>query len=418
MRFLLTPVGSSGDVHPYVGIGRELRERGHDVSVLTAEPHRSVVESAGLEFVSVFSAAEYEAAIRHREIWHPTRSFRTVLEFIVKGLEPTWRELEARYEPGRTFVVGHPLGFAARAFEDKTGVAAATLQLAPSSLRTVHRTTVLPPATDISGWPLFAKRAVWWLIDRLQIDPLIAPPLNRWRAEHGLPPVRRIFRTWMNSPRRVLALFPEWFGPRQPDWPPQLEYVSFPLWDAAKTDTLDPELERFLQSGSAPVVATPGSANTQAAPFFAALAAALTQSGRRGLFLTGFPEQLPRELPGTIVTRRYAPLARVLPHAAVLVHHGGVGTMAQAFAAGTPQLVMPMAFDQPDNAMRAQRLGAARFLTPKRFTPRNVAAVLGELGGAPAAAAAARVRAELRGVDGIALACDVLERDAAAASVR
>jgi len=42
-----------------------------------------------------------------------------------------------------------------------------------------------------------------------------------------------------------------------------------------------------------------------------------------------------------------------------LLHHGGIGTTAQALRAGIPQIVMPKAFDQPDNAMRiaALRLG-------------------------------------------------------------
>ena len=37
-HFLLVPVGSHGDVHPFVGIGRALRERGHRVTMITAEP--------------------------------------------------------------------------------------------------------------------------------------------------------------------------------------------------------------------------------------------------------------------------------------------------------------------------------------------------------------------------------------------
>jgi UDP:flavonoid glycosyltransferase YjiC (YdhE family) len=33
MNFVMTPVGSSGDVHPFIGLGRALRSRGHDVVV-------------------------------------------------------------------------------------------------------------------------------------------------------------------------------------------------------------------------------------------------------------------------------------------------------------------------------------------------------------------------------------------------
>jgi UDP:flavonoid glycosyltransferase YjiC (YdhE family) len=415
MHFLLTPVGSGGDVHPYVGLGARLRTRGHEVTILSAEPHRAVAERMGLEFVSIFTDDEYHAATLNPDLWHPRRGFATVAKLMLAGLEPTWRELEARYEPGQTFVVGHPLGFGARAFEEKTGVPCATIHLAPSSLRSAYHVPAVPPGVDISGLPLWLKRAFWSLIDRTQIDPIITPTFDPWRAGHGLPPVRRIFDSWLNSPRRVITFFPEWFGPRQPDWPERLAYASFPLWDDPGGAPVDAGLDAFLRAGSPPVVATPGTANRHAAPFFAAMAEALRRLGRRGLFLTGFPEQLPADLPPTIIARRYAPLSAVLPQSAALAHHGGVGTLAQGLAAGTPQLIMPMGFDQPDNALRLTKLGVARWLTPAKFTASGVTAALRELlEGPEAARATVSCRDRLSGVDGLALACDLLERDAGA----
>ncbi len=63
----------------------------------------------------------------------------------------------------------------------------------------------------------------------------------------------------------------------------------------------------------------------------------------------------------------YVPFSKVLPRAAALVHHGGIGTTAQALAAGVPQLVVPFAHDQPDNAARVRRLGVGDFLLPRRY---------------------------------------------------
>jgi len=44
----------------------------------------------------------------------------------------------------------------------------------------------------------------------------------------------------------------------------------------------------------------------------------------------------------------------------MLVHHGGIGTSAQALTAGIPQLVVPFAHDQFDNAARLMRLGRSQ----------------------------------------------------------
>jgi rhamnosyltransferase subunit B len=59
-----------------------------------------------------------------------------------------------------------------------------------------------------------------------------------------------------------------------------------------------------------------------------------------------------------VVSLPYAPFAALLPHARLFVHHGGVGSMAEAFRAGVPQIVVPTAHDQPDNAAHLERLGA------------------------------------------------------------
>jgi UDP:flavonoid glycosyltransferase YjiC (YdhE family) len=73
------------------------------------------------------------------------------------------------------------------------------------------------------------------------------------------------------------------------------------------------------------------------------------------------------------------PHSLIFPHAEAVVHHGGVGTTAQALRAGKPQLITPFAGDQPDNAMRMCRLGVARQLAPNAYAPRKAAQALAAL---------------------------------------
>jgi UDP:flavonoid glycosyltransferase YjiC (YdhE family) len=75
----------------------------------------------------------------------------------------------------------------------------------------------------------------------------------------------------------------------------------------------------------------------------------------------------------------YAPFSELLPHCAALVHHGGIGTTAQGLACGVPQVVMPMAHDQPDNAARLTRLGVGAAIAPHRFNADTVAQALQSL---------------------------------------
>ena len=107
----------------------------------------------------------------------------------------------------------------------------------------------------------------------------------------------------------------------------------------------------------------------------------------------------------------YAPFSQLLPHAAVLVHHGGIGTTSQALAAGVAQLVMPMAHDQFDNAQRVRQLRVGDWLPRRRFTAARVAARLQHLLTDSGVAQATRaVASQLKQApDGCAAAADAIE---------
>ncbi len=80
--------------------------------------------------------------------------------------------------------------------------------------------------------------------------------------------------------------------------------------------------------------------------------------GRRSLILTQYPEQLPDLNPEKEMHLSYVPLHKLLPHIAAIVDHAGIGTVAQALAAGGAQLIVPMAYDQPNNAFHLEEVGS------------------------------------------------------------
>jgi UDP:flavonoid glycosyltransferase YjiC (YdhE family) len=73
------------------------------------------------------------------------------------------------------------------------------------------------------------------------------------------------------------------------------------------------------------------------------------------------------------------PFSQVLPRAAALVYHGGVGTCAQALQAGIPHLLQPMAHDQLDTLSRVRDLGVGDGLHPRQFKAKRIAAMLDRL---------------------------------------
>ena len=413
MHAILTPVGSAGDVLPFVMLGRELRRRGHRVTVMAVDVFRDVIGSAGLAFASAGSREEFEETTRNPELWDPRRGPRVVFREIVRHMRRGYAVLEQLYVPGDSLLVGHSLSVHTRVFEETHSAAAATVHLAPGVFRSDFRQAVLPSGQDISSWPIWAKRTLWWAIDRFAIDPLIVPELNAWRATLGVAPMSRIFKSWINSPQLVLGLFPEWFGTPQPDWPPQLRLTGFVLSDEIGRELSAPEqerLERFLNAGAPPVVFTPGSANQHAVEFFQAATEAAARAGRRALLVTPYREHLPATLPAEIGHFPYVPFSTLFPRVAAVVHHGGIGTSAQGLAAGVPQVVTPMGFDQPDNAARLKRLDVAEIVYPKAFRAPVVAAALNRvLSSEDTRVACQRIRGRMDPDAALRRACDLLE---------
>jgi UDP:flavonoid glycosyltransferase YjiC (YdhE family) len=174
---------------------------------------------------------------------------------------------------------------------------------------------------------------------------------------------------------------------------------------------LSEDLEAFLRYGSPPIVFTAGTAMAHGRRFFAESLEAAQRLGRRAILLTQYGEQLPGDLPPGVMAVDFVSLPKLLPRVAALVHHGGIGTTIQALSAGVPQLVVPMSFDQPDNAHRVEQLGVGRVLRPREYVGGRVAAVLGELLVDPRIAARCEEVARwCRAANGARVACDEIER--------
>jgi UDP:flavonoid glycosyltransferase YjiC (YdhE family) len=393
MNILLNPAGSSGDVLPFIRLGMALKARGHDVTVITMGRYEPLARHAGLAFVEWISPEAVRAVEDNPDLWHPTRG----LALAVRAMEPWYGQLhehiEARHIPGQTVVVAGSLNLAARLAHDRLGVPFATLLLQPAFLRSAYRSPVMPGLPTPDWAPRAWKRLVYFLSDALVLDRVAAPAVNAMRAELGLPAVRGVLGSWWLAPQRVIGLFPDWFGPPQPDWPAQVRLTGFPLYDGLGAEAVPDGLDEFLEQGEAPLVFTPGTMMRHPRPFFEAAVDACGWLGRRGLLLTRYRDQLPASLPTGVRHFDYVPLTRVLPRTAALVSHGGIGTLSQALAAGIPQLVMPLGFDQFDNAARLERLGVAATLLPKAFRGPAVAGQLARLLDSPAVAMACRAAA-------------------------
>jgi UDP:flavonoid glycosyltransferase YjiC (YdhE family) len=410
VHVLLIPIGSHGDVHPFVGLGQALLARGHRATLATNVHFEDLAKRVGLDFVAVGDEALFREVTEDPDLWHPVRGFRLVVKATLLAMRPIYELIASRYASDGTVVAAELTAYGARIAQEALGVPMVSVHNQPGVFRSATAVPAWPGYRMARRLPVWGRRLLYRVADATWVDPLLAPTINAFRAELGLPPVQRILN-WWNSSLCNLCLFPDWFGAPQSDWPAQnIVTTGFPLFDEGGQHPPDPEVERFLTACAPPVVFTAGSEMRHAHEFFEAAVDACRRLGRRGMLLSRHPEQVPESLPAEVRHFGYIPFSRLFPRVAAVVHHGGVGTAALALEAGLPQLVMPMAHDQPDNAERLERLGVSRTFSRHHVHGAELARLLDELLTSPEVAARCREAADrMHQGDPLGDACRVIE---------
>ncbi len=370
-KCILVTMGTSGDVNPFVGLGRALKERGHKVVLVTNPYFEKFILGAGLEFVPLGTAKEYIEGINNPDLWNPVKSNTVILNnVILPNISKVYEILESMRPDENTIIVSSSLALGARIAQEKLGIPLCTVYYSLYSLRSDREAIGF---TFPEKMPQFLIRGIFKLTDRLFIDRAICPKLNEVRARLKLAPVKvGTLSQWINSPQLVLCLFPEWLKPFQPGWPKQVVQTGFTYYDGTIDYNESKIVMQFIESGEPPIVFTPGTGVSNEDEFFKVAVESAQDLKKRALLCSKNCSQVPSKLPAGVMYADYVPFNLVLNKAALIVHHGGMGTMVQAMSAGIPQIIRPMAHDQFQNGSLVWKLGAGAVINRNQFTVRSL----------------------------------------------
>lgn len=421
-RIVFALFGSLGDLHPALAVALELRQRGHDARVATSAAYRAKVEALGLGFHAVRPDnrdADPEVMARNmRGLEAPHDYYFSVLR---ESFEDTRHAARAA-----DLIVGHPLALTVRSISELDGIPWVSLALSPITFFSCEDPPILVGAEGLAFLrrlprPLYrayfalVKRAIHGMGDRVRA----------FRAELGLGPGPDPLFEGLSSPHLGLALFSDVLAKPQRDWPARTVVTGFCFHDRDEGGAPPSELTRFLDAGPPPIVFSLGTAvASNPGSFYAEAAEAARILGRRAVLVTGrAPANRPASLPECVIAVDYARFSELFPRALAVVHPGGIGTIALALRAGRPMLMVPHAFDQPDNADRAARAGLGRVVSRRRATAANLARELAALlDDRRVAEGVAKAGEQVRSENGVRAAADAIEAllagkpDAAAAS--
>ncbi|MDB9313694.1 glycosyltransferase, partial [Spirulina sp. CS-785/01] len=412
-RIVMATYGSFGDLHPYMALALELQARGHHPIIAHAEPFRSKVEAAGIEFFALRPDTSHP--LQGNGSWNEVlgqqqrESEYIICYTILPHLRATYEDLIGLLGEA-DLLLTHPFSFAGSVAAQMTNTPWVSTVLSPQSFQSAYDLEV-DALQSLSEY----DRALKWVArdSYLRSQEWYAKywsaPVRELRRELGLPARLDPLFEGQHSPDLVLALFSSLLATPQPDWPKQTYATGFPFYDGQ--ETLSPELQAFLEAGPPPIVFTLGSYFVWTpGNFYQEAAKAAQQLGYRAVLLMGKGVEAVSEVGENAIAVNYAPHSQLFPQAAAVVHHGGIGTTGQALRAGCPMLIVPFAYDQPDNARRVVQLGVGRTIRRSEYSETRLGVELQELLSNPSYRTHAQtVAQQIQQEDGIQNACTMLE---------
>jgi len=416
-KLVFTTFGSLGDLHPYIALALEWLSRGNDAVIATSEKYRTKVESAGIAFAPIrpdLPDSSTDAEMMRRVMDSRNGPEYLIRKVVMPHLRGAYADLTLASE-GADGIIGHPLTFSVPLVAHQRQIPWVYVALSPIVFLSAHDPPLLAPV------PWLSRSKSWGPIYHGTLIGLAKLMIKGWLKEVPMlsrdlgcyPAARDPLGADQYSPYLNLALFSSVLAAPQPDWPQNTVVSGFPFYDADDGGYgLSQELQEFIADGEPPIVFTLGTAAVRAAgSFYIESLKAATHLGKRAVLLVGpGTDAAPKEnLTPSVFVAPYAAYSEIFPTAAAIVHQGGIGTTAQAMIAGKPMLIMPFAFDQPDNARRITRLGIGRTIARASYNASSAAAELTQLLDGQYSKRAETIGRLLRMESGAQTACDAIE---------
>ncbi len=362
-----------GPTNNCIGIGHELVRMGHRVVFAAESSWAGKLEPFGFTERLVEMAPPPDQPVAAGQVWidfirDTAPHFRTsTLEQISTVTEPIWRELLAgarHADPQYAAIVAetHPdvvVQDNVSAFPSLVAADAPFVRLVSAQPLEMAGPDVPPtfsglPAKDPSGWAAFrAEYArvcadVWREYD----------DFARGRGAPALPAGAFVHEGTVNIYTYPAAL----------DYDRDLGPTWHRVQSSVRTTDLAPELPEHIAHGDGSLVyLTMGSLGGADVDLMRRLVAELAETPHRYVVSKG-PRADEYDLPDNMWGAAMVPQPALVPLCDLVICHGGNNTVCEAVHFAKPLVVLPLFWDQYDNAQRVDETGLGRRLDTYRVT--------------------------------------------------
>ena len=413
------PESAYGPTNNCVGIGDVLRRRGHRVLFIVEESFKGALAEKGFEERLMRLTPPDDSEEDPGQFWkdfirETAPVFRTpTIEQLEGFIAPTFQALVdgAKYVDERlveiigelepdVIVEDNVVSFPALPASGRPWVRIVSCNPAELKDPDVPPTFSGYPSSDRAGWDAFRHEFRRTHAD-LHAD---FDAFCRERGAPGLPELEFIHE----SDRLNLWIYPsevdyERDRPLGPSW--------HNLESSVRATDADWELPAALAERNGPLVyLSLGSLASGDVELMRSLVGSLARRPYRVIVSMG-PQHDQLELGDNMVGEEFLPQASILPQVDAVITHGGNNTVTECLHFGKPMVVLPVFWDQYDNAQRIHETGFGIRLDTYEHDPAELPAALDRLlGDTGVRDRLARISARLRDVRGTARAADLVER--------
>jgi rhamnosyltransferase subunit B len=414
---VVTTFGSTGDLNPFIALGLALRSRGHEVIFAVEANFQKQLSLLGFPVRLLTGDQEKALAPFRQQIFNneqPLTSLNLLVDhYILPSLPAKVAELREICQQADLLISVAPQ-FAASIVAEVLHIPWVSVILLPSTLPSAQVAAQSLPMRLPASLQRLSNRFSWF-VGGLFLRQIVDKPINNVRRTFHVPPRSNLMWTGNLSPRLSILAVSSAFLPRPDDWPEYIKMTGFCFWDRP-VDWQFPEiLKAFLHADKPVVAVTAGSVAPEERALFAAYYQTSVESilacGARALVINAPANIAFAEQRDEVLQLPFVPFSEVFPACAAVIHHGGIGTIAQCLRAGVPSLVVPGGLDQPFNAAQVVQRKAGLWIPRKHYTTRRAEHALKALLSTPDYGKRAReIQEQILQEDGVATSCIAVEQ--------
>ena len=414
MKITMLAIGSTGDVRPYMLLGRELKHRGHQVTVASFSPFEKMITDAGLNFYCLSGDAlelmgnlMKPGVVGVKYLQEVERSLRDVAPVLLADLTRSCEDADA--------MVCTYFGSLYYSIAEKYDIPCIQTHYFPMDPNDCMPMSSAPGLKWGRQWYKTTYKLGYLLIGILE-----RRYLSQWRKENGME--QRAIQTkpdYNVLGHRVPVIYAA--SPlvmsRPESWDEHIHMSGFWYDEQPGEWTPPQDLVDFMAAGDKPIYIGFGSmVSGNMNKTFTTVLRAIRASGVRAVIGMGWGGNVHAHSNSRVYISEYIPHDWLFPRVSAVVHHGGAGTTAAGLRNGLPTLVVPFGGDQPFWGNRVHALGCGpKPIHRDSMTVQRLAKGLVDLTShAGYRSAAEELAVKLRSEGGVSHAADIVEQEIAA----